>query len=117
MFVSRKCLAARIHFFPRELSTCIHVTKLIHQAAIFLLSNLPARDPLQPVAEKLMQCGVLTAGFLSSQLDVGLIGIESNILPHDNSVHDTRVSGKHKLETIDSARRRRAPVQPVRMAY
>lgn len=91
MFVSRKCLAARIHFFPRELSTCIHVTKLIHQGAIFLLSNLPARDPMKPVAEKLMQCGVLTAGFLSSQFDVGLVGVEGNVLSHGNSVHETRV--------------------------
>src|ERR1039458_3110771 len=91
MFVSRKCLAALIHFFPRELSTGIHMAQLIHQGAIFLLSNLTTCDPFQPVAEELMQRSVLTASFLPGQFDVGLIGVECNVLSHGYSVHETRV--------------------------
>src|ERR1035437_6949303 len=91
MFVSRKCLAAFIHLFPRELSTRIHVAQLIHQRPEFLRATLPACEPFQPIAEKLMQRSVLTLRFLSGQLDVGLLCVERNILSHENSVHESRV--------------------------
>jgi hypothetical protein len=37
---------------------------------------------------------VLTPCFLPSQLDIRLFGAESNILPHEYSVHDTRALWK-----------------------
>src|ERR1035438_3667356 len=91
MFVSRKCLAAFIHLFPRELSTRIHVAQLIHQRPEFLRSALPACEPLQPIAEELMQCSVLTLRFLSGKLNVGLVGVKGNVLSHENSVHEFSV--------------------------
>src|SRR5438445_768040 len=50
-----------------------------------------------------MQRRVLTLRFLSSKLDVGLVGIESNILSHEYSVHDCRVIRKHfsSIKTTD----------------
>jgi len=38
-----------------------------------------------------MQRRVLTAGFFPGQLDIGLVGIERNVLSHDDSVHEVRV--------------------------
>src|SRR6266849_1339991 len=75
-----------IHLVARELATCIGVAQIIHQRSILPRSNR-ARDPCQPVAEKFIERGVLTLRFLSGKLDVGLLGIEDNILSHENSVH------------------------------
>src|SRR5450631_152615 len=99
MFVSRKCLAALIHLFSRKLSTRIHVAQLIHQRAIFLRSTLPPCDSSQPVAEKFMQRSVPTPGFLSGKLNVRLVGVEGNILSHDNSVHDIRAVSQASSRT------------------
>jgi len=90
MFVSRKCLAAFIHLFARELSTCIHVAQLMHEGAILLDARPPARNPFQPVPKELMQRGVPALRFLSSQLDVGLVRAKSDVLLHDTSVHEIR---------------------------
>src|SRR5450759_2519719 len=97
MFVSRKCLTALIHLFARKFSTCVHVAQLIHQRTILPSSPLPACNPFQPVAKKLMQRSVLALCFLSGELDVGLLGIKGNVLSHDNSVHDARVFAQGKL--------------------
>ncbi len=94
ILVSRKCLAAFIHLIARELSTRIHVPQLIHQRAIFLRSTLSARNAFQPVAEKFVQRGVLTLRFFSGQINVGLVGVKSDVSPHDNSVHECRVQRK-----------------------
>jgi len=95
MLVSRKYLAALIHFFPRELSTRIYVAQFIHQCAILLLSTLTPCNRTQPVAEKFVQRSVLAPGFLTGKLNVGLVGSKCYVLSHENSVHDTRVSHKH----------------------
>src|SRR6266536_2513861 len=94
MFVSRKCLATLIHLFAREFSTGVDVAQLIHQRAIILISTLPACDPFQPLSEQLVQRRVPTPGILSGKLDVGLVGVECNVLSHEYSVHDYRVLRK-----------------------
>src|ERR1700675_3755528 len=48
-----------------------------------------------------MQRSVLTLGFLSRKLDVGFIGVESNILSHESSVHDCRVN-HNTLSSIET---------------
>src|ERR1700730_18736660 len=49
-----------------------------------------------------MQRRVLTLRFRSRKLDVGLIGIESNILSHESSVHDSRVN-RNTLSSVETA--------------
>ena len=39
----------------------------------------------------MIESRVLAASFLPRELDVRLIGIKSNVLPHESSVHDVRV--------------------------
>jgi hypothetical protein len=72
------------------------MAKLMHKRTIILHAGLPACDPFEPVSEKFIESSVLTPGFLTGKLDVRLVGGESNILSHDSSVHEIRVTGKLK---------------------
>ena len=67
------------------------MAQLIHQGPEFLFSNLSIGNPFQPVAEKFVERRVPVAGVLPGQFDVGLVGAKSNILSHEDSVHEFSV--------------------------
>src|ERR1019366_3404379 len=117
MFVSRKCLAALIHLFACKFSTRVYVAQFVHQRAILLYPGLPSCNHFQPVPKKLMQRSVLALRFLSGQLDVGLVGVKSNILSHEHSVHHSRALGQTvSLATVLPQTQLASPVLPCKIS-